>query len=87
MTLYFRNIQTRRTRRLPKKVEALISRLDENFVFWRFANAQDLRRGELPRLIVTPGPIAEPEAGRGRKKPESGSSMASAQEADSGNSR
>lgn len=50
-----------------QKVEDLISRLDENFVFWRFANAQDLRRGELPRLIVTPGPMAEPELAEAEK--------------------
>jgi|GEM_PF-1155809 len=41
------------------RVEDLITRLDDNFVFWRFANARDLRHGKFPRLIVTPGPVEE----------------------------
>ena len=42
------------------KVESIVSRLDDAFVFWRFANAGDMCCGKLPQLIVTPGTITEP---------------------------
>ena len=43
-----------------RKVEDLVSRLDDHLIFWRFANAGDMRCGKLPKLIVTPGTITEP---------------------------
>jgi len=43
-----------------RKVESMVTRLDDQLVFWRFANTGDMHSGKLPRLIVTPGTITEP---------------------------
>ncbi len=55
------------TEAFASKVETIVSRLDEAFVFWRFANARDLRCCRLPSMIVTPGPLDEPELARAEK--------------------
>ena len=44
-----------------KKFHAMLDRLDDALVFFRFADDEDLKKRKLPQTLVVPGELSEPE--------------------------